>query len=75
METRSDTRAGTQREIVDPLFRKDWEIDLRAANRAEKTISLYGDTLGQFEAFLREMGMPLVPASLTCKRLAGPRRR
>jgi len=61
METRTDTKAKTD----DPLFREHWEIDLGVANRAKKTIQLYGDTLGQFEAFLRQMGMPLDVANIT----------
>lgn len=60
-----DTRTDTRTEADDPLFSLGWELDLRVANRAEKTIRIYGDTLRQFEAFLREMGMPLDPASLT----------
>ena len=66
METRTDTRT----EAADPLFREHWEIDLGVANRAAKTIQLYGDTLGQFESFLREMGMPLAPASITREHVA-----
>ena len=66
MQTRSDTRA----ETADPLFRDHWEIDLGVANRSPKTIQLYGNTLGQFEAFLRTMGMPLAPASITREHVA-----
>lgn len=66
METRTDTRT----EADDPLFSLDWELDLRVANRAKETIRVYGDTLRQFEAFLREMGMPLDPASITREHVA-----
>ena len=66
METRTKTRV----ETADPLFRDHWEIDLGDANRSPKTIRLYTDTLGQFEAFLRNMGMPLVPANITREHVA-----
>ena len=66
MQTRTDTRT----ETADPLFREHWEIDLGVANRSPKTIQLYGDTLGQFERFLRDMGMPLAPANITREHIA-----
>ena len=66
METRTKART----ETADPLFRVDWEIDLGVANRSPKTIQLYGNTLGQFEAFLRDMGMPLAPANICREHVA-----
>lgn len=65
-----DTRTDARTEIADPLFGEHWRIDLEAANRSPKTIRIYLESLGQFERFLREMGMPLAPASITREHVA-----
>lgn len=42
-----------------------WERSLRAANKAPNTVATYGEAVRQFDAFLREMGMPTEVSKIT----------
>jgi hypothetical protein len=60
MTTRTVEMVGDLRALV-----PDFERSLRAANKAPKTVRIYGDAARRFAAFLVESGMPTQVAQIS----------